>query len=47
VLLHAGRIAATGTHEQLLATEPLYQQLTRLDALRSELPPGIYNEVAP
>ncbi len=29
ILLDAGRVVATGTHEKLLATDPLYQRLNR------------------
>ena len=34
--MEAGRIVAVGTHEELLAAQPLYQKLNRLEALRQE-----------
>ncbi len=37
ILMDQGRILATGTHEELLATQPLYQQLNRMERIREEL----------
>ncbi len=37
VLMDAGKILAVGTHAELLATQPLYQNLNRLQELRASL----------
>jgi ATP-binding cassette subfamily B protein len=37
VLMDEGRVLAVGTHAELLATQPLYQNLHRLQELRSSL----------
>lgn len=37
VLMEEGRIVAVGTHAELLATQPLYQKLHRLQELRDSL----------
>ncbi len=37
VLMDAGKILAVGTHTELLATQPLYQNLNRLQELRASL----------
>lgn len=37
VLMDQGRIVATGTHEKLMAEQPLYQRLNRLEVLKREM----------
>ncbi len=37
VLMDEGRIVATGSHDELMAEQPLYQRLHRLEHLRAEL----------
>lgn len=37
VLMDAGRILAVGSHEELIATQPLYQRLHKLQELRATL----------
>lgn len=39
ILMEAGRIVASGTHAQLLKTQPLYRRLHRLQELRDALGP--------
>lgn len=36
ILMNHGEIVATGTHQELLTTQPLYQQLQRQDDLRKQ-----------
>lgn len=45
VLMDQGQVIATGTHQALLETQPLYQRLNRLDELREALGEGVDPEL--
>lgn len=46
VLMDQGHIVATGTHTDLLNTQPLYQRLNRLSALKSQLDESLETPLA-